>query len=42
MECYSAVRKNGIMPSAAARRELEIILGEVSQRHTYEIPYVWN
>ena len=35
MDHYSAIKKNEIMPSAAAWRDLEIItLSEVSQRKT--------
>ena len=33
MDCYAAIRKNGIMPFTATWMELEIIiLSEVSQR----------
>ena len=33
MECYSSVKKNEVMPFAATRMELEIIiLSEISQR----------
>ena len=46
MEYYSAIKKNEIMPSAAAWMELEIItLSEVSQTErqiSYDISYVWN
>ena len=46
MEYYSAIKKNEIMPSAATRMDLEIIiLNEVSQteRHvSYDITYMWN
>ena len=35
MECYSAIKKNDIMPFAATWMDLEIIiLSEVSQRKT--------
>ena len=38
MECYSAVRKNKIMPSAARCMDLEtIILSDVSQRDEYHM-----
>ena len=43
MEYYSAVKKNGIMPLAATKMDLEsVILSEVSQREVYDIPYMWN
>ena len=44
MEYYSAVKKNGIMPLAATKMDLEsVILSEVSQREvSYDIPYMWN
>ena len=35
MECYSAIKKNEIMPFAATWVDLEsVILSEVSQTHT--------
>ena len=38
MEYYSAIKKNMIMPYAATRMQLEIlILSEVSQRKTYHM-----
>ena len=38
MECYSAIKKNKIMPFAATRMDLEIItLSEVRQRKTNTI-----
>ena len=46
MEYHSAVRKNEILPFAAARMDLEvIILSEVSQTKrqiSYGITYMWN
>ena len=44
MEYYSAIKKNDIMPSAATRMGLEvIILSEVSQRQiSYAITSMWN
>ena len=33
IECYSAIKKNKVMPSAAIRMELEtLVLSEVSQK----------
>ena len=42
MECYSAIKKNEIMPFAATQMDLEIIIqSEVSQRQTpYYITYM--
>ena len=46
MEYYSAILKNEIMPFAATRMDLEIIiLSEGSQRERdilYNITYMWN
>ena len=43
MEDYLALEKNEIMPIAATRTDLEIIiLSEVSQRQTYYITYMWS
>ena len=45
MEYYSAIKKNEIMPFAATRMGLEvIILSEVSQTETdkYDIAYIWT
>ena len=45
MECYSAIRKNDIMPFIATGMDLKIvILNEISQRKTNTvcIPYMWN
>ena len=45
MECYSAIKKDEIMPFAATWMQLEIItLNEVSQTKTnmYDITYMWN
>ena len=46
MEYYSAIKKNEIMPFAATRIDLEIIiLSEVSQKERqipYDITYMWN
>ena len=46
-EYYSAIKKNEVMPLAATRMDLEIvILSEVSQTGKeaipYDIPYMWN
>ena len=44
MEYYSAIKRNDIMPFAATRKDLEIIiLSEVSQRKrqiSYDIPFM--
>lgn len=47
MEHYQAITKNEIMPSAATRMQLEIlILGDVNQKEKkpipYDITYIWN
>ena len=44
MECFSAIKKNEIMPIAATWTDLEIIiLSEVSERQTSsDITYMWN
>ena len=43
MEDYLALEKNEIMPIAATRTDLEIIiLSEVRQRQTYYITYMWS
>ena len=44
VEYYSAIKKNEIMPFAATRIDLEIIIrSEVSQRQiSYDITYMWN
>ena len=45
MECYSAMKKNKIMPFAATWMDLEIIiLSEVSQteKRKYHITHMWN
>ena len=44
MEYYSAIKKNDIMPFAATRMDLEIIIqSEVSQRQiSYDITYMSN
>ena len=47
MKCYSAIKKNKIMPFAATWMELEtLILSEVSQKEKdqipYDITYIWN
>ena len=43
MEYYSAIKKNDIMPFAATRMDLEIIIqSEVSQRQIYDITYMSN
>ena len=45
MEYYSAIEKNGIMPFAATRMDLEIIiLSEVRRRReiSYDNPYMRN
>ena len=46
MECYSAIKKNEIMPFAATWMDLEIIIvSEVSQTEgqiTYDITYMRN
>ena len=40
MECYSAIKKNEVMPFATTWMDLEIILSEVSQNNKYDITYV--
>ena len=43
--CYSAIKKNEIMPFAATGMDLEIIiLSEVCQKEEdkYDITYIWN
>ena len=41
-EYYKAIKRNEIMPFAATRMDLEIvILSEVSQK-SYDITYMWN
>ena len=45
IECYSALKKNEILPFAATWMKLEIIiLNEVSQKEKtqYDIIYMWN
>ena len=46
MECYSATKKNEIMPFATTWMDLEIvILSEMSDREreiSYDITYMWN
>ena len=44
IECYSAIKKNEIMPFAATWMDLKIIiLSEVGQRQiSYDIAYMWN
>ena len=47
MDYYSAIKKNEIMPSAATRMDLEIIiLSEVKsdreRQMSYDITYIWN
>ena len=45
MECYSAIKKNEIMPFAATWMDPEIIiLSEISQieKDKYYITYMWN
>ena len=44
MEYYSAIKKNEIMPFAAAWMDLEItILSEVRERQIpYDTTYMWN
>ena len=46
MEYYSAIKKNEIMPFAATRMDLEmIILSEANQTQrqiSYDITYMWN
>jgi len=44
MDHYSAIKKNKIVPFAATRIDLEmIILNEVRQRETsYDITHIWN
>ena len=44
MECYSTIEKNEIIPFAATRMDLEIIiLSEIRQRQiSYNITYMWN
>ena len=42
MEYYSVIKKNKIMPFAAARTDLEIIiLSEVKNKYR-DIAYMWN
>ena len=44
MEYYSAIKKNEIMPFAAAWMDLEIIVLSKSdrERQIYDITYMWN
>ena len=44
VECYSAIKKNKIMPFAATQMDLEIIiLNEIRERQTsFDITYIWN
>ena len=43
IEDYLALEKSEIMPTAATRMDLEIIiLSEVSQRQIYDITYMWD
>ena len=45
MEYYSAIKKNEIMPFAATRMDLEIIILSKSERERqipYDITYMWN
>ena len=46
MECYSAIKKNKIMPFAATWMDLEIIiLSEVKSekdKYNYDITQMWN
>ena len=46
IECYSAIKKNKVMPSAAIRMELEtLVLSEVSQKEKdkyHMISHIWN
>ena len=44
MECYSATKKNEIMPFATTWMDLEIVIfSEARQRRKiYDIPYMWN
>ena len=44
-ECYSAIKRNEIMPFSATWMDLEsVILSEVSQteKEKYHIPSIWN
>ena len=44
LACYSAIKKNEILPFAAVWMDLEnIMLSEISQRQIlYDITYMWN
>ena len=43
IEDYLALENSEIMPTAATRMDLEIIiLSEVSQRQIYDITYMWD
>ena len=45
MECYSAIKKNEIMPFAATWIDLEIVILSKLERERqipYDITYMWN
>ena len=44
MECYLAIKKNEIMPFAATRMDLEIIMliSKSEREMLYEITYIWH
>ena len=42
MEYYSVIKKNKIMPFAAARTDLEIIIPSEVKNKYHDIAYMWN
>ena len=45
MECYSAIKKNEIMPFSASWMELEIVIlskSDTERQISYDITNMWN